>query len=161
MIKSDKILKISLKMTQESLPSAFIIDVCGLAQNSNPILGLMTLWSEESDVEEKNEIVADLQTHIDDKKYFDSQSELPVVRPKVDYDDLKEVVDSVSKFKAHLKKIIDKHGGVSAVATKLGMPQPSLSRLLNSGSMPRKSTLYKIAKVLDLPEKSIVTEWTQ
>lgn len=50
--------------------------------------------------------------------------------------------------KQRLCDLIDKHGGVSDVARKTGIPQPSLSRMLNSGSMPRKSTLYKIANAL-------------
>jgi transcriptional regulator with XRE-family HTH domain len=50
---------------------------------------------------------------------------------------------------------------VSEVARKSGIPQPSLSRILSSGSMPRRSTLYKIANALGLSEKEIVGEWVQ
>lgn len=159
--KADKILQISHKMKAEGLPSDFILGVCSMAKSTNAILGLMSLWEAETELEEKNEIIADLQSHLDDKEFFDSQKDLPVVRPKVDYNDLGEVISSVSDFKKRLKAIIDQHGGVSKVAEKINMPQPSLSRLLNSGSMPRKSTLHKIANALDLPEKSIVTEWTR
>jgi DNA-binding phage protein len=63
--------------------------------------------------------------------------------------------------KARLRQIIDKHGGVSAVAKKSGIPQPSLSRMLGSASIPRRSTLYKIANALGLSEAEIVTEWTR
>jgi len=57
--------------------------------------------------------------------------------------------------------LIDQHGGVSEVARKSGIPQPSLSRMLNSGSMSRRSTLYKIANALDLPEKDLVGDWVR
>ena len=63
--------------------------------------------------------------------------------------------------KAKLRQIIDKHGGVSAVAQKCGIPQPSLSRMLSSTSVPRRTTLYKIANALDLSETEIALEWTK
>jgi DNA-binding phage protein len=63
--------------------------------------------------------------------------------------------------KAKLRKLIDQHGGVSAVAKLTGIPQPSLSRMLNSGSIPRRSTLYRIANALDLPETEIAMAWSR
>lgn len=57
--------------------------------------------------------------------------------------------------------LIDRHGGISAVARKSGIPQPSLSRMLSSASMPRKSTLYEIAVALGVPESEVVMEWTR
>jgi DNA-binding phage protein len=63
--------------------------------------------------------------------------------------------------KAKLRQIIDRHGGVSAVAKRCGIPQPSLSRMLSSPSVPRRSTLCKIANALDLSEKDIALEWTR
>lgn len=63
--------------------------------------------------------------------------------------------------KAKLRKIIDKHGGVSAVAQKSGIPQPSLSRMLSSPSIPRRSTLYRIANALGLSETEMAMEWTR
>ncbi|MDQ3264273.1 MAG: helix-turn-helix domain-containing protein [Myxococcota bacterium] len=62
-------------------------------------------------------------------------------------------------FKARLRLLIDKNGGVVEVARRAGIPQPSLSRMLNSSSMPRRSTLFKIANALNLEERDIVTEW--
>jgi DNA-binding phage protein len=64
-------------------------------------------------------------------------------------------------FKKRLRDLIDRKGGVSFVAQQSGIPQPSLSRLLNSVSMPRRSTLYKIANALNLPEAEVVTEWSR
>jgi DNA-binding phage protein len=67
----------------------------------------------------------------------------------------------VLEYKKHLPDLIDRNGGVSAVAERSGIPQPSLSRMLNSASMPRRSTLYKIANAIDAPESEIVTEWAR
>ncbi|MBM4252024.1 MAG: helix-turn-helix transcriptional regulator [Deltaproteobacteria bacterium] len=60
-----------------------------------------------------------------------------------------------------LNDMIDRHGGVSKVARKVVTPQPSLSRLLNSASMPRHVTMYKIANALGLPETEIASEWSR
>lgn len=63
--------------------------------------------------------------------------------------------------KVKLRQLIDRHGGVSVVAQKSGIPQPSPSRMLNSPSIPRRSTIYKIANALGLSEEDIVMEWTR
>ena len=64
-------------------------------------------------------------------------------------------------FKRRLRDVIDRNGGVTRVAERTGIPQPSLSRMLNTASMPRRTTLLRIAKALDLPETDIATEWTR
>jgi DNA-binding phage protein len=63
------------------------------------------------------------------------------------------------EYKRKLRDLIDRHGGVTAVAQKAGIPQPSLSRMLASGSTPRRTTLYRIANALGVPESQIVGEW--
>ena len=156
-----KILLIGEAMRAADLPPKFILDLQVLARSSNAIVRLMDLWHEESDPEEKDAIIADLQEHMDDTAFFKKERETPTERPKVPFDDFDGVLSSVSKFKVRLKKTIEDHGGVSEVARAAGIPQPSLSRLLNDGSMPRKATLLKIAKALDLSEKEIVSEWTR
>jgi DNA-binding phage protein len=47
-------------------------------------------------------------------------------------------------------------GGITKLAERTGIPQPSLSRFFNSVSMPRKSTLLKIAEALNLTQLEIV-----
>lgn len=46
-------------------------------------------------------------------------------KPYVTYDQLGDVAEQVMAEKAKLRQLIDKHGGVSAVAQKSGIPQPS------------------------------------
>jgi DNA-binding phage protein len=72
-----------------------------------------------------------------------------------------DIATQVVAFKERLRDTIDKDGGVSLDAQKSGIPQPSLSRILNSPSMPRRSTLYKIANVLSLEEAAVVSEWSR
>jgi DNA-binding phage protein len=119
----------------------------------------MALWLDAtSDPAERNEIIADLHESIDDHR---DAPATPLRKPYIKYDQLEDVAARVMAEKARLRQLIDKHGGVSAVAQKAGIPQPSLSRMLNSASIPRRSTLYKIANALDLPETEIVTEWNR
>lgn len=83
----------------------------------------------------------------------------PLKKPYISYDQLDDVVDAVRAQKEKLRKLIDAHGGVSEVARKAGMHQSALSRMLNSASMPRRTTLYRIANALDLPETEIATDF--
>lgn len=158
--REDKIMPIIEQMHAQRLPSKFILETAHLATQDEAIFELMVLWAEETDDSEREEIVADLQDHIDDDKDLPRNGR-PDEKPKFSFENLDQIVSDVRKFKKRLKDLVDQHGGVSHVAKKLEMPQSSLSRLLNSGAMPRRSTLYKIARALDLNEKDIATEWVK
>ena len=155
--RDDRIMGIMKEMGRASLPNSFVLDVCHLARQDNSILGLMELWADESDKGERAEIIADLQDHIDDDNELPRHGK-PVEASKISFHNLDSLTNDIAGFKAKFKDLIDRHGGPVAVAKKVGMPQPSLSRLLNSGSMPRRSTLYKIAKALNLSENDIPGE---
>jgi hypothetical protein len=152
--RDDRIMTIMKEMSRMTLPNSFVLDVGNLARQDNSIFGLMELWADESDNGERAEIIADLQDHIDDDKDLPRDGK-PVDGPKVSFGNLDSLANDIAEFKSKLKDLIDRHGGPVAVAKKVGMPQPSLSRLLNSGSMPRRSTLYKIAKALNLSEADL------
>ncbi len=158
--KDDSLISCVTAMTSSNLPSAFILDAAALARRDNAILGLMLLWL-SSDEEDRAEIEADLQNHIEDERELPQAAHGPVEKPKIGYRQLGEVAGDVAAFKAKLRDHIDQAGGVAKVASLTGMPQPSLSRLLNSGSMPRRTTLYKIAKAIGLSESEIAFEWTK
>ncbi len=149
--RDDRIVVIMKEMSRNGLTNSFVLDAVNLARQDNAILGLLELWANESDKDERSEIIADLQDHIDDDRELPRDGK-PVEMPKISFENLDKVAADVAKFKDRLKDFIDRNGGVVVVAKKVGMPQPSLSRLLNSGTMPRRSTLYKIAKALDLSE---------
>jgi DNA-binding phage protein len=56
-----------------------------------------------------------------------------------------EIKQNLSAFKTALRRIIKEREGVLLFAEKIGMKQASLSRLLNSKSMPDPQSLEKIA----------------
>lgn len=158
---SDQILKLAaimVEMERAGLDRDFIVKASELARFDQGVYDLMALWDEANDATEQGAIVADIQDSLDD--YRDAPAN-PEKRPYIRYDQLEDVAQRVVAEKAKLRQLIDKHGGVSAVAQKCGIPQPSLSRMLNSASVPRRATLYKIANALDLSETDIALEWTR
>jgi len=61
--------------------------------------------------------------------------------------------------KTRLRAEVDRQGGISELARKTGIPQSSLSRFFLSEAMPRRTTLFRIAKALNLPETAIGFKW--
>jgi hypothetical protein len=157
---SDQVLKLAsivVAMDKAGLDKDFIVAADTLARSDQGVYDLMAMWV-DADPAEQDEIVADIQDSIDD--YADAPSE-PHERPYIRFDQLDDIVQKILTDKKRLRELVDKHGGVSAVARKCGIPQPSLSRMLSSASMPRRSSLYKIANALNLSEAEIVTDWTR
>lgn len=154
-----KLASIMVEMNRVGLDSNFIVAASELARTDQGAFDLMAMWLDTAgDAAERSEIVADIQESIDD--YQDAPS-APLKKPYINFDKLDDVAQQVMAKKAKLREIIDRNGGVSAVAQKTGIPQPSLSRMLSSPSIPRRSTLYRIANALNLPETDIVTEWSR
>jgi DNA-binding phage protein len=151
--------RIVTQLNEAGVSLEFIRDAHDLACVDQGVFGLMELWAElpEGDAE-RDEALADIQDMIDD---FREVSNGPATKPKIRFEELDRVVQSIMAGKERLRSIIDLHGGVSAVARKTGIPQPSLSRMLSNGSMPRRTTLYKIAEALDLSEADIVQEFVR
>lgn len=148
---------IMVEMKKAGLDHDFIVQASELARVDQGVYDLMALWlAAPGDPAEREEILADIQESLDD--YADAPQQ-PVLKPYIKYDRLEDVTQRVMAEKVKLRQLIDRHGGVSAVAQKSGIPQPSLSRMLNSPSIPRRSTLYKIANALNLSEEDIVMEW--
>lgn len=150
---------IVVEMERSGLATSFIYDAQELARTDQGVFDLMALWMDASDdVAERDEIVADLQESIDD---YAEAPKHPTRKPYIAYDNLDDVVQKVLTDKQRLRDLVDRNGGVSEVARRSGIPQPSLSRMLNSASMPRRSSLYRIANALDLSEAEIVTDWVR
>jgi DNA-binding phage protein len=74
--------------------------------------------------------------------------------------DLDRIASDVRKFKDSLRLLVDERRGIGKLATLTAIPQPSLSRFFASASMPRRTTLHKIARVLGLNQIQIATEWS-
>ena len=146
--------EIAGQMREARLPDIFCAELIRLAPVYNSIYRMMSFWV-DADKKEREEIVADLQEMIDDSKQRFEE------RPSLKQRDVHKVIHTIREFKDRLTILINERGGVTAVAKKVGMPQSSLSRLLNSASMPRRITLLKIAKALDLSESDIATEYVR
>ena len=147
---------IMVAMKDAGLDHGFIVKATDLARTDQGTYDLMALWlNAAGDASERDEIVADIQDSLDDC------ADAPQEPTQIKYDRLEDVAQRVMAEKAKLRQLIDRHGGVSAVAAKCGIPQPSLSRMLNSASIPRRSTLYKIANALGLWEEDVVVEWSR
>ncbi len=148
--------QIAADMKSTGLSSAFIAGVVKLAEYYEGAYDLLELWASEEDQEERDQIVSDLQDEIDE---YNEQPKEPLKKPYITYNDLELIAKDVTGFKAHLKTMVDQWGGISKLAKETGIPQPSLSRFFKIASMPRRTTIYKIAQALNLSEKEIITDW--
>ena len=151
------VLDILNEMRHQGLESTFICTLMENCQRFEGIRDLMEMWFEETDSKERDKIIADLQESLDD---IENTPQRPEERPYLRFDDLDEIRVDVIAFKKYLRAEVDRQGGISELARKTGIPQSSLSRLFSSNSMPRRTTLFKIAKALNLPETSIGFKWT-
>ena len=150
-----EVFKIASNMADAGLPAQFIAGAVALASEYEGAYDLMKLWSAETE-EEQGEICADLEELIDEHT---EQSAHVSRKPRISFDELNAIGNSVSDFKRKLRQRVDQKGGIGHLAAMTGMCQSSLSRFFNSASMPRRTTLYRIARAIDLPESEIVTEW--
>lgn len=137
------------------LSTHFIARAVDLSGEFGGILELMKMWRDESEASAREAIVADIQELIDDC----SQSG-KVDAPYVRFDDLERIAADVRAFKDSLRVKVDERGGIGKLAEATGIPQPSLSRFFNSAAMPRRTTLYKIARALNLSHVQIASEWS-
>ncbi len=151
-----QVYQIASAMKMAGLSDAFVADAVSLATEYEGAYDLMVLWSEDSNEESRGEIVADLQEEIDE--HLESPSR-PTQKPYINFDDLDAIASDVVAFKKHLRTIVDMDGGISELSRKSGMPQPSLSRFFNSASMPRRTTLYRIALALGIDQGGVATKW--
>lgn len=144
-------------LKQKDLERDFLMTVLELARKETPFYKMLLLW-EESDLKDRKEILADLEDMVEE---YHDRPLTPVELPYIKMDKLASIADEVKKYKDFLRERVSRAGGVSVVAHKCKMAQPSLSRFLNTTSLPRKSTLEKLAKVLGLSQKEMGFEWTK
>ena len=145
---------IGSSMKSKGLPSSFIARAVDLSEEFGGIFDLMRLWRDESDAAEREEIVADIQELIDD-----CSQQAKVEATYIRFDDLDAIAADVRKFKDSLRILVDERGGIGKLAELTHMPQPSISRFFNSASIPRRTTLNKFARALDLSHVQIATPW--
>jgi DNA-binding phage protein len=154
--KNLHILDILNEMRRVGFESAFIYSLTENCQRYEGIRDFMEMWFDETNPKERDKITADLQESLND---IIDLPHKPEERPYLRFDDLNDVKCDILEFKKQLREEVDRHGGISELSRKTGIPQPSLSRFFTSGSMPRRTTLYKIAKALTLPESAVGFKW--
>lgn len=151
-----ELFKIAAEMEKACLPEEFIAAAIRTALEFEGVADLVTLWAQESDSTERDEIVADIQDLINDCTQ-QGKEEFTYVK----FNDLDAIAKNIREFKDSLLLIVNEHGGVKKLAELTNIPQPSLSRFFNSPSMPHRSTLLRIAKAINLDAIKIETQWTR
>ena len=151
-----ELFEIATQMKTAKLTSNFVSQAVQTAIEFEGVYDLMKIWAAETDPKEKNETIADIQDMIDDC----AQTER-VDAPYVKFNDLDAIAKDIRKFKDSLLVEVNNKGGLTKLAELTEIPQPSLSRFFNSGSMPRRLTLLKIAKALKLDAVKMATEWSR
>ncbi len=157
-ITTRDILVIAQRMLASDMPETFVRQAVTSAledidQGRLGVAGLMSMWAEGGP--ESEDCIADIYEHLDDMEGNGSEA------PYIAFDDLERIAQDIVLFKGALRRHIDKHGGVTKVAQAAGIPQPSLSRMLNTASMPRRNTLYKLANAMGLTQVDVANEWAQ
>lgn len=151
-----ELFEIAHQMKVEKLPDSFISEAVRTALQYEGVADLLKLWLDEDAAEERNEIIADIQELIDD-----CQSLATAEVSSIKINDLELISKNIRKFKDSLLSIVDQKGGISHLAKLTGIPQPSLSRFFNSNAMPRRMTLLKIGKALNLNAVEIQARWSK
>jgi transcriptional regulator with XRE-family HTH domain len=155
-----RIAEILASMRAAGLPEVFLDQLATFARESAPLVQMMEVWAGGEPGDDRDDTVVHLQAMIDELE--DAAAGANGSRTRIPFEKLEsEVLLSVQDHKRRLRELIDRHGGVSAVARKAGIPQPSLSRMLNDGSRPRRATLYKIAAAIDVDESDVVGEYVR
>lgn len=149
-----ELIEIGSLMSKSKLPNTFIAAAVETAFVFEGVYDLMKMWVEETDTNEREEIIADIQDLINDC----AQKE-KIEGVYIRFDDLEKIAADIRTFKNALLMKVNSLGGISKLSELTGIPQPSLSRFFNSASMPQRITLLKIAKALGLSQVEIATEW--
>jgi DNA-binding phage protein len=148
--------KIAIAMQKFGIPDIFIVRAVRAALDYEGIFDLMKLWEDETKTPERKEIIADIQDMIDACYQQNGKSDGPYIK----FNDLDAIATNIRAFKDSLLEIVINRGGISHLSELTGIPQPSLSRFFNSGAMPHRGTLLKIAKALDLDQIKVEL-WTK
>lgn len=157
-VPSDEVLlfQIASQMKKTGLPDVFIAAATRTALQYEGVADLVKMWAHESDVKERDEIVADIQEMIDACAQHE-KAEYPYIK----FSDLETIAKHVREFKDALLESVNKEGGINHLAKLTGIPQPSLSRFFNSNAMPQRGTLLKIGKALKLDAVRLATQWSR
>lgn len=153
--KKHNAVDIGHEMNLAGLPEGFVNSAVKTALDYEETLELMVMWLEETDKDERDDIIADIQEMIEDCEHKGK-----VEGVYIPFDDLERIGKDIRAFKNSLRLIVEDNGGIKKLSELTGIPQPSLSRFFNSAAMPRRTTLLKIARALNLSDVQIATPWS-
>ena len=151
-----KLFYIAIKMKKAELSDEFIVSAVQTALEFEGVADLMNLWADEKDGKEKDQIIADIQDMIDTCSQKEKLEEI-----YIKFNDLDAIAKNIRAFKDSLYQIVMDRGGINKLSGLTGIPQPSLSRFFNSNAMPRRSTVLKISKVLNLEKIKVDILWSK
>ena len=140
---------IGIDMVNAKLPLMFVLRVIELANESEGVEDLLHLWAEASNADERGEVEADLYEAIEDRELAEATLKLGSVEA------VSRLFAERQALKKHLRRVVEASGGVSEVARWAGMPQPALSRILNSMSELRPATMHRLAKAMNVPTEAL------
>ena len=121
---------IGISMVVEDLPYAFVLQLVEQARTNEVIAKLLNEWN-EANGQRRKELEAELRSALDQR-------------------DAEMILGIRKRQKDKLRELIDAKGGVTSVARKAGLAQPSLSRMVNTMAVPRQTTLKRLADVLEV-----------
>lgn len=151
-----KLFAIAVQMKKAGLADFFIVNAVQIALEFEGVADLIHLWAQEKDSEERDEIIADIQDMIDASGQKEKSEEI-----YIKFNDLDAIARDIRAFKDSLYQEVMARGGISKLSELTGILQPSLSRFFNSNAMPRRATILKIAKALDLDEIKMDIFWSK
>ena len=151
-----EIYEIAHLMKSKNLSDGFVAAAVKAALVYEGVADLLKLWRDETEDDERNEIIADIQDLVDDCEQNGVEK---FTRIKIN--DLQSISTDIRAFKDSLLEVVNQKGGITRLAQLTGIPQPSLSRFFNSNAMPRRSTLLKIASALKLDAVTINSAWSR
>ena len=153
-MNSRYLITIGEEMQQADLPHEFISSAINFASQYEGIGDLIFLWHEEKSSEERKEIIADIQELLDDCS-IDNKEEFNSSLLK----NINQLETQLHMLKEKLDGLIQKQGGVSELSRKTSIPSEYLNRLLTTNCIPRRPSLLKIARALQLEEDSVDLFW--
>ncbi len=149
-----EVIEVACKMNHDGLTNEFVVAAVELAFEDESVFELFKKWKAEDKSDEKEKIILGIQN-----KIAVAKTKAEEVGTFIRFDDLDEISKDIRRFKDSLRVLVDEVGGIKNLSKLTGIPQPSLSRFFNSSAMPRRTTLYKIAKALKKSEVQIGTDY--
>lgn len=131
-------------MIEAGVPASAVVEMRKLADVSEGVQELMAMWAVEREPGEQEATIEALYELLQDQHPGPSSQS----SKWADSDDA--LMADLRDWKEHLRDLVQTHGGVTAVARRAEIPQPSLSRMLNSLAEPRPATLQKLADALGM-----------